>query len=69
MNLPIMTKFKGPKKTTRPVPHYYIRLVAEIDPTLISTDHPQVKSEVIDLDQTSPQATIAQDSWLTQQHW
>jgi hypothetical protein len=64
----MIPNIKGPKKTTRPVAHHYIRLITDIDPTTIPADTP-VKSEedVIDVDPPSPHITT--DSWVTKRQW
>ena len=59
----------GPKKTTRPVAHHYIRLVTELDPSIIPETKP-VKSEVMEMDETSLQNGVAlEGSWMTKQRW
>jgi hypothetical protein len=57
----------GAKKTTRPVPHHYIRLVTEVDPLTIPDVAP-LKEEVIIVDAPSPQDTKIKP-WLAEQQW
>ena len=69
MRSPVVWTDLGPKKTTRPVPHHYIRLVTELDPSIIPETKP-VKSEDIETDETSlPNGVALEGSWMTKQRW
>ena len=64
---------KGPKTVTRPVPHHYIRLVTELDPSTIppvkDVKQESVKQEVIEVDADGDSDTKKEPSWITNQNW
>jgi hypothetical protein len=58
---------------TRPVPHHYIRLVTELDPSIIPQvkhiKQEPVKEEVIEIDAKEDPDTKKEPSWTTTQNW
>ena len=74
----LLSLIVGARKNSRPVPHHYIRLVTDFDPSTIPDvapikaipDNP-VKAEVIDVDAPSPAALegTAQPAWVSEQKW
>lgn len=51
------------------MPHHYIRLCIELDPSII-LERKSIKSDVIDGDETSSQTPrVAEESWMAQHKW
>ena len=54
----------GPRRTTRPVPHHYIRLVTNLEPSVLSECEP-IKSEM----EVDGVADVKEPEWMKDQKW